>query len=108
MPASPATVSDSAWYPLANAVEFDRGTDGNSRPGYPRERKLERVDLDGIADMGVGRGFLAVAVPALGLVVAVAALLRRPMEPSGTATAATLGGGIVFAAMAGQFCRKAE
>jgi len=52
-------------FPLTEAVEFDRGTDGNSRPGYPRERKLERVDLDGIVDMGVGRGFLAADVPAL-------------------------------------------
>ncbi|QDT14622.1 hypothetical protein [Alienimonas californiensis] len=51
-------------YPLRNAVEFDRGTDGNDRPGYPPERKLERVDLDGIADMGVGRGFLCADVPA--------------------------------------------
>ncbi|WP_145359219.1 endonuclease/exonuclease/phosphatase family protein [Alienimonas californiensis] len=58
-------------YPLTDAVEFDRGTDGNSRPGYPPERKLERVDMDGIADMGVGRGFLAADVPASGLVVAV-------------------------------------
>lgn len=34
-------------FPLANAVEFDRGTDGNSRSGYPPARRLERVDLDG-------------------------------------------------------------
>ncbi|MFH5806424.1 endonuclease/exonuclease/phosphatase family protein [Alienimonas sp. DA493] len=53
-------------YPLTNAVEFDRGTDGNSRPGYPPERKLERVDLEGIADVGVGRGFLAANAPGLG------------------------------------------
>ena len=85
-------------FPLTNAVEFDRGTDGNGRPGYPRERKLDRVNLDGFADAGVGRGILAADVLALGMTVAVTHLKsssgrnrfhesRRPTTAKGIASA---------------------
>ena len=38
-------------YPLSDAVEFDRGPEGGARPDHPEERRLERVDRDGIADL---------------------------------------------------------
>ena len=47
-------------YPLTNIVEYDRSLDSS---GGIEERRLERVDLRGIADTGVGRGFLVAEVP---------------------------------------------
>jgi exonuclease III len=56
-------------YPLANIVEFDQTLD-NDLTAVP-ERLLERVDLPGIEDVGVGRGFLVAEVPELELFVIV-------------------------------------
>lgn len=53
-------------YPLTNIVEYDRSLDGS---GGIVERKLERVNVRGIADVGVGRGFLVAEVPELKLFV---------------------------------------
>lgn len=51
-------------FPLTDIVEFDRSLD---RSGNITEVRLERVDLKGIADVGVGRGFLVAKVPELKL-----------------------------------------
>lgn len=53
-------------YPLTNIVEYDRSLDGS---GGIVERRLERVNVRGIADVGVGRGFLVAEVPELKLFV---------------------------------------
>lgn len=55
-------------FPMANLVEFDRSLDDS---GVVPERRLERVALDGIADVGVGRGFLVAEIPELKLFVIV-------------------------------------
>ena len=55
-------------FPLDNIVEFDRSPDN---AGDNIERRLERVDQPGIADVGVGRGFLVAEVPELNLFVIV-------------------------------------
>lgn len=47
-------------FPLTDIVEFDRSLD---RSGSADEVRLERVDLKGIANIGVGRGFLVAKVP---------------------------------------------
>ncbi|MFH5804456.1 hypothetical protein [Alienimonas sp. DA493] len=55
---------------------------GGTLLGYSEERRLERVDLRGIAEEGVGRGFLAADVPELGL-MAVATHLKSSGGKSG-------------------------
>ena len=55
-------------FPLNNIVEFDRSPDN---AGDNTERRLERVDQPGIADVGVGRGFLVAEVSELNLFVIV-------------------------------------
>lgn len=52
-------------FPLTEIVEFDRSPD-NGRTGIDEE-KLERPNLAGIANVGVGRGFLVAKVAALDL-----------------------------------------
>lgn len=47
-------------YPIGEAIEYDRSVDNS---GNVEERRLERVDTNGIADVGVGRGFLVVEIP---------------------------------------------
>lgn len=56
-------------FPLANVIEYDRSPD-NQGSGL-EEQQLNRVPLAGIADTGVGRGFLAARVPDLKLFVVV-------------------------------------
>ena len=56
-------------FPLSEITEFDRSPD-NFGNGI-NERRLERVTLDGIADVGVGRGFLVAKIPTLDLYVIV-------------------------------------
>lgn len=56
-------------FPLENIVEFDRSPDNQTN--LIREIRLERVNQRGIADVGVGRGFLVAEVPALKLYVIV-------------------------------------
>ncbi|WP_165700740.1 endonuclease/exonuclease/phosphatase family protein [Alienimonas californiensis] len=87
-------------YPLTNAVEFDRGTDGDSRSGCLTERKQKRVNLDGIADVGVGRGFLAADGPALGRIVAVTHLKSSSDRSGDVDCDNTLKRELVAAAMA--------
>lgn len=53
-------------YPLTDIVEFDRSVDNS---GGIEERKLERVAVEGIANTGVGRGFLVAQIPQLNLFV---------------------------------------
>jgi endonuclease/exonuclease/phosphatase family metal-dependent hydrolase len=55
--------------PLEKVIEFDRSPDNQS--GDPEERKLERVDLPGIAETGASRGFLYAEVPEAQLVLIV-------------------------------------
>jgi endonuclease/exonuclease/phosphatase family metal-dependent hydrolase len=55
--------------PVANVLEFDRSPD--NQPGDPAEQKLERVDLLGIAETGVSRGFLYAEVPEVNLTLIV-------------------------------------
>ncbi|MFG6105325.1 lamin tail domain-containing protein [Leptothoe sp. EHU-05/26/07-4] len=55
-------------FPLTNIVEFDRSLD---RAGNITERRLERVNQSGIADVGVGRGFLVAEIDELDLFVIV-------------------------------------
>ena len=55
-------------FPLTDIVEFDRSLDNS---GSVEEERLERVDLPGIANVGVGRGFLVAKVPDLKLFVIV-------------------------------------
>jgi endonuclease/exonuclease/phosphatase family metal-dependent hydrolase len=55
--------------PVANVLEFDRSPD--NQPGDPAEQKLERVDLPGIAETGVSRGFLYAEVPEVNLTLIV-------------------------------------
>lgn len=55
-------------FPLTNIVEFDRSVDG---AGSITERRLERVDQRGIADVGVGRGFLVAEIDSFDLFVIV-------------------------------------
>lgn len=45
-------------FSLAGVVEYDRQTDERGPAGAGSERKLERVDVPGIAEISVGRGFL--------------------------------------------------
>ncbi|MCA9070653.1 MAG: endonuclease/exonuclease/phosphatase family protein [Planctomycetaceae bacterium] len=52
-------------FPLTEIVEFDRSPD-NFGTAIAEER-LDRPDLDGIANVGVGRGFLVAKVAALDL-----------------------------------------
>lgn len=51
-------------FPLSDIVEFDRSLDSS---GSVKEVRLETVDLQGIANVGVGRGFLVAKIPALKL-----------------------------------------
>ena len=53
-------------FPMTNIVEFDRSLDNS---GDVEERRLERVEIEGIADVGVGRGFLVARIPELKLFV---------------------------------------
>lgn len=55
-------------FPLTDIVEFDRSPDNS---GSVKEVRLKRVDLQGIANVGVGRGFLVAKVPDLKLFVIV-------------------------------------
>lgn len=58
-------------FPLTNVIEFDRSPDNTGQSGEPAERKLERVAVEGIADVSVSRGFLVADVEQLGLTVVV-------------------------------------
>lgn len=51
-------------YEIELSQEFDRSTDG----GGPNETRLERPDERGVADVGVGRGFLVAHIPELKLI----------------------------------------
>ncbi|MEM7758487.1 MAG: lamin tail domain-containing protein [Cyanobacteria bacterium P01_A01_bin.40] len=66
-------------FPLTDIVEFDRSLDNS---GGVDERKLERVDIRGIANVGVGRGFLVAKIPQLQLFV-VATHLKSSRGRSG-------------------------
>jgi hypothetical protein len=55
--------------PLTNILEFDRSPD--NQPGDPEDRKLERVDLPGIANTWVSREFLSAEVSDAKLVLIV-------------------------------------
>ncbi|QDV50835.1 Endonuclease/Exonuclease/phosphatase family protein [Gimesia fumaroli] len=58
-------------FPLTEIVEYDRSIDNS---GNITEKKLERVNLPGIANVGVGRGFLVAKVQSLNLYVIVSHL----------------------------------
>jgi endonuclease/exonuclease/phosphatase family metal-dependent hydrolase len=49
-------------FPLTNVVEYDRSIDGKGPNGAGSEKKLDRVPVSGIADVGVGRGFLCAEI----------------------------------------------
>ena len=55
-------------FPITDIIEFDRSLDNS---GNIEEVRLERVDRRGIANVGVGRGFLVAKVPELKLFVIV-------------------------------------
>jgi exonuclease III len=56
-------------FPITDVVEFDRSPENNQVS--PQQRRLERVNLPGIADVGVGRGFLVAHIPSQNVVVIV-------------------------------------
>ena len=56
-------------FPITEVVEFDRSPETNQVS--PQQRRLERVNLPGIADVGVGRGFLVAHIPSQNVVVIV-------------------------------------
>ena len=67
-------------FPMTDIVEFDRSLDNSGNA--ITEIRLERVELPGIADVGVGRGFLVAKVPELKLFV-IATHLKSSRGASG-------------------------
>lgn len=72
-------------FPLANVVEFDRSPDNTGQPGEPAEVRLERVPISGIADVGVGRGFLYAEIPVANIALVVTHLKSSRGARTGTA-----------------------
>ena len=66
-------------FPITDVIEYDRSLDNS---GNVEERLLERVDIEGIADVGVGRGFLVAKIPELKLFV-IASHLKSSRGRSG-------------------------
>ncbi len=56
-------------YSLSNIIEYDQSTDNQPNEGDPAEASLDTPNIQGIEQVGVGRGFLKVEIPDLKLFV---------------------------------------
>ncbi len=67
----PLEVAIISKFPLENLVEYDRSVDNKGPEGMNKEKRLERPKVKGIADIGVGRGFLYAEVKGKNLAIIV-------------------------------------
>jgi endonuclease/exonuclease/phosphatase family metal-dependent hydrolase len=68
-------------YRIGQVIEFDRAPENNQTA--PRQTRLERTPLPGIAEVGVARGFLVVEIPEQGLFI-IATHLKSSQGRTGT------------------------